>query len=507
MTATSVNDRSERDEQSALGTPQEPAGPEIAVSPPEAETPTEAAEPVAEPDVSEVASAPPSPAPGPRPGPLPGGHAKPGAPRPAPSPAAVAQHVTPHPAPRPATSDPRSHGRIDPDGTVWLITAAGERNIGSWHAGDAEEGLQHFVRRFEDLETEVVLLENRLSAGTGEASKTVGAARGLLEGLPDAAVIGDVDALEQRLSAIVESAQETSREAGAQKARQKAERTARKEELAVEAETIANESTDWKTAGDRMRTILDEWKSIRGVDRKVDDVLWKRYAKARDTFNRRRGSHFAQLDRDRSAARSAKEELVVEAEALSASTDWAQTSTAYRDLLTRWKAAGRASRDIDDALWARFKGAQDIFFAARSAADAALDEEFARNGEQKDVLLTELDAVDPGTDLEGARAALRRIRDQWDEIGKVPRNRMADLEGRLRAYEKRVRDATDAQWKRTDPEADARAEQFRERLAHLEDQLARAEAAGRAKDAAKLRPQVEQWRQWAEAAASAVADR
>lgn len=476
MTATSVNGRNEPDDESRAS------------------------------DAPETAATPPTPAP--RPGPVPGAHAKPGPPRPAPSPAAIAQHVAPHPvAPRPASSDPHRHGRVDPDGNVWLISAAGERQIGSWHAGDAEEGLAHFVRRFEDLETEVVLLENRLAAGTGDASKTVGAARGLLDGLPEAAVIGDVDALEQRLTAIVESAQETSREAGAQKARQKAERTARKEELALEAETIAAESTDWKVAGDRMRTILDEWKSIRGLDRKVDDGLWKRYAKARDTFNRRRGSHFAQLDRDRSTARGVKEELVTEAEALSSSTDWAHTSTAYRELLTRWKAAGRASRDVDDALWARFKGAQDVFFSARSAADAALDEEFARNGEQKSVLLGELEAVDPRGDLEAARAALRRIQDQWDEIGKVPRNRMADLEGRLRAYEKRVREASDAQWKRSDPEADARAEQFRERLAHLEDQLARAEAAGRAKDADKLRPQVEQWRQWTQAATSAVAER
>lgn len=506
MTASSVNGRSEHSEVPDSGLSPEPETSRQQTSEPQAEPSTQAPPSPSAAEPSEPGPAAPSPS-APSPSTLPGAHAKPGPHRAAPSPAAVARHVTPHPATRPAVSDPRRHGRIDADGSVWLITAAGERNIGSWHAGDAEEGFQHFVRRFEDLETEVALLENRLSAGTGEAAKTVAAARGLLDGLPEAAVIGDIDALERRLTAIVESAQEVSREAGAQKARQKVERTARKEELAAEAETIAAESTDWKTAGDRMRTILDEWKSIRGVDRKVDDTLWKRYAKARDTFNRRRGSHFAQLDRDRSSARAAKEELVVEAEALSASTDWAHTSTAYRELLTRWKAVGRASRDVDDALWARFKGAQDVFFAARSAADAAQDEQFARNGEQKAALLVELEAVDPGADLEAARGALRRIRDQWDDIGKVPRNRMADLEGRLRAYEKRVRDAGEVQWRRTDPEADARAEQFRERLAHLEDQLARAEAAGRAKDADKLRPQVEQWRQWTEAAASSVADR
>ena len=57
--------------------------------------------------------------------------------------------------------------------------------------------------------------------------------------------------------------------------------------------------TQWKTAGDRLRMILDEWKTISGLDRKTDDALWKRYSAARETFNRRRGSHFADLDRER----------------------------------------------------------------------------------------------------------------------------------------------------------------------------------------------------------------
>ena len=35
-----------------------------------------------------------------------------------------------------APSDPHQFGRVDDDGTVWLISSAGERTIGSWQAGD-----------------------------------------------------------------------------------------------------------------------------------------------------------------------------------------------------------------------------------------------------------------------------------------------------------------------------------------------------------------------------------
>ena len=114
-------------------------------------------------------------------------------------------------------------------------------------------------------------------------------------------------------------------------------------------------------------TILDEWKTISGLDRKTDDALWKRYSAARETFNRRRGSHFADLDRERAGARQAKEGLCERAEELADSTDWGATGAAFRDLLAEWKAAGRAAKDVDDALWQRFKAAQDTFFSARNA--------------------------------------------------------------------------------------------------------------------------------------------
>ena len=441
-----------------------------------------------------------APAPRPVPGPGRGPRPKPHAIKPGPDPA----HA--HPQVHPVTSDPSKFGRVDDDGTAWVKTAEGERKIGSWQAGDAAEGLAHFGRRFDDLATEVALLEARLEAGTGDARKTKAAATTLSESLPTAAVIGDVDSLAARLTAIIEHSDEAAAHAREEKERVRHEHTERKEQLCAEAEQISAESTQWKAAGDRLREILDEWKTIRGVDRKVDDTLWKRYSKAREAFNRRRGAHFAELDRDRAAAKTHKEELVTRAEALSDSTDWGPTAAAFRDLLAEWKAAGRAPREADDALWKKFKGAQDVFFAARNAAASERDAEFEDNAVAKEELLRKAKNIDPSHDVDGARAALRDLQEKWDGIGKVPRDRMHDLEDKLRAIEKRVREAADSQWRRTDPEAVARAAQFRERVNQFEEQAARAEAAGKKRDAEKALAQAKQWREWAEAAEGAVSN-
>jgi hypothetical protein len=303
------------------------------------------------------------------------------------------------------------------------------------------------------------------------------------------------------LSAIAEQAYVSAQEDRARRDEHRAAQTARKEALAVEAEEIASNSTQWKAAGDRMREVLEEWRTITGLDRKTDDALWKRYSAARETFNRRRGSHFAELDRERVGARQAKEGLCERAEELADSTDWGPTGATFRDLLTQWKAAGRASKEVDDALWARFKGAQDKFFSARNAVNAERDAEFDTNADAKQALLAQAEAIDV-SDPDAARAAMRAIGDKWDAIGKVPRERGAELERRLRVVEKKVRDAASTGW--TDPEAQARADQFRIRAEQYEQQAAKAEASGRTKDAEQARANAAQWREWAVAAVEAL---
>nr|WP_308283188.1 DUF349 domain-containing protein [Pseudonocardia nigra] len=405
-----------------------------------------------------------------------------------------------------ASADPGRWGRVDAEGTIYVRTADGERMVGSWQAGAPEEGLAHFARRFDDMLTEVELLAARLTAGGGDPKNALSSAKTLRDALPDATVVGDVVGLAARLDELVQQAEQA---VGAARSARDAQRTAaiaRKEALAAEAETLAAEATQWKQAGDRLKAILDEWRTIRGIDRKTDEQLWKRFSKAREGFNRRRGSHFADLDRQRSAAKARKEELVLEAEKLSDSDDWGPTAARFRDLMAEWKAAGRAQKDADDALWQRFRTAQDAFFARRSETFAERDAEFAANAEAKKALLLEAEKIDT-SDPTAARAALRAVQERWEEIGKVPRDDIRPLEARLRAVEEKVREAADRQWRRTDPEAEARVAQFRERVSQFEAQAEKARAAGDTRRAEQAQNQADQWREWLATAEQAVQQR
>lgn len=406
----------------------------------------------------------------------------PAAPHPAP-PASIGAVPAPPAVPAAAAASGESapasdFGWIDAEGTVFVKTKDGSRAVGSWQAGSADEGLHHFQRRYDDLVTEVELLEARLQGGMSDAAHTRSSAERLRESLAEAAVVGDLDALAVRLDALIEASSAKADEQKVAKARAREEATARKQALVAEAEEMANNSTQWKAAGDRLRDILIEWKTIRGVDRKTDTELWRRYAAARDGFSRRRGSHFAGLDAQRKQIQGTKEQLVAEAQALAESTDWQATANRLKQLMNDWKTAGRAPREAEEQLWKRFRAAQDTFFANRSTTFSERDAELKENQTKKEALLAEAERIDPQSDLRGAQAAMRDVQARWDDIGRVPREAVAQLDRRLRAVEERVRVATDVEWRRGSVESNPLLGQMREQVAKAEKQLERARTQG-----------------------------
>jgi len=388
-------------------------------------------------------------------------------------------------------------GRIAEDGTVYVRTAAGERAIGSWKAGPPDEGLAFYQRKYDDLAAEVSVLEGRLGTDSVDPKAVAAAARKLKESLPGAAVIGDLDALDARLDKVLGRVDERLAERAAVRAEAAAAAVAAKTALVEEAERLST-SGEWRATGDRFRAIVDEWKTIR-IDRKTDSELWERLSTARREFDHRRRAHFADLDRQRDEAAGRKEALVREAEKLTESTEWGPTARRFKELMAQWKAAGRASRETDDELWARFKAAQDTFFTRRSEVFSARDAEQRANLEAKEALVAEAESLDPDSDLEGARKRLRSIHDRWEKVGHVPRDAIAALDRRLAAVEERVRDAGAARRPITVTESPL-VIRLRESVAKLESRLARARESGDERLARETEESLSTQRQWLEQA-------
>jgi Domain of Unknown Function (DUF349) len=373
-------------------------------------------------------------------------------------------------------------GRVDTDGTVYVRTADGERVIGSWAAGSPEEALEFFRRKFQSLETEVTLIEQRMSSTEIAPAQAQATVQRLLRTCADANALGDLEGLRTRLEALTTAVDQRREEVKAAREHARSEARDTKERIVDEAEHIAAEATHWKASGERMAELLEEWKAAPHADRAVEAVLWKRLSAARNAFTKRRKAYFASLEAERETVRARKEKLVVEAEALADSTDWGPTTSVYRELMRQWKEAGRAGREAEAELWKRFRDAQDKFFAARTEVFAAKETELRSHATVKEQLLAEAQTLLPVTDARAAKTSLRGIQERWEHAGPVPRDMREQLEAGLRRVEDAVRKAEETQWRRSNPEALARAEgtvnQLRAAITSLEGQLARARERG-----------------------------
>ncbi|WP_245634607.1 DUF349 domain-containing protein [Janibacter limosus] len=438
------------------------------------------------------------------------------APRPsAPSPAALARMaprppVTPGPDVPAITTDhsaSAAFGRVDEEGKVYVTDGEGEREVGSYPGATPEQALQYFARKYDELFASASLLRQRLDVPDVSAKEIGDGLKSLREHAQEPNVVGDLPALSALITELEEGLTAKRQVESAQRAEAKKVAGAEREAIVAEAETIAAqpiEKVQWKQSTARMRALLDEWKSHqRGkvrLDKDVESALWQRFSKARNGFDKARRSHFAHLEVSRGEVKSAKEDLVAQAERLSTSTDWNATAGAFKRLMDEWRRAGRAGRNDDDKLWERFRSAQDAFFNAKDAEVAKEDEANRGNLEAKEAILAEAQALLPIKDLDKTKAALRGIQDRWEAAGKVPRADVARMEKGMQRVEQAVRELEDKKWSNTNPELSARASsmviQLEAKVAELREDADAAEAKGNASRAATLREQLDAQQAW-----------
>jgi hypothetical protein len=389
--------------------------------------------------------------------------------------------------------DPSQFGRVAEDGTVFVRTTEGEKPVGSYPGKTADEALAYFVRKFEAVASEVALTAARITSGAMVPQDAYEAVKKLRIQVRELNGVGDLAALAQSVEQI-EPLIEGHREAyEAKKSAEAAVKAARREQILVEKEKIVVEaeslalSENWKSTGDRLKTLLEEWKAAPRLDKKSDADFWKRFSASRNKFDKRRRTHFAALEATTAVVTEAKKQIIEEAEKLATSTDWVATARRFKALMDAWKAAGRGKKNDDAKLWARFKAAQDQFFAAKNADLEKREVSMAANLAKREELIVQIEALVPFTDVKSAKNSLRELMRSWEKIGITHRDKRAAFDARVSAVENAIKEAEAEIWRKTDPSAKARAAEVVKQLSEsIESYLkaaAKAEAAGNAKKA------------------------
>lgn len=395
-------------------------------------------------------------------------------------------------------------GRVDDDGTVYVREGTDWRAVGQYPDGTPEEALAYYARKYADLAGEVTLLEQRFKRAGASAQGLRQTAKTLAGRIDGAAAVGDLGALQARVSALTDQLAEASVEEQAAEKEATAQAVAEREAIVEKAEALAArdpQSVQWKQATAEMAELFAAWQQHQSSGHRVPrgraQELWKRFRDARGTLEKHRREFFAGLDAQHKDARDRKTRLVERAEALKGEDD----IPAYRSLLDEWKASGRAGRKADDALWGRFKAAGDALFAARAEQHAATAAESEPKIAEKTELIAEAAEIVAIEDAAQARAKLTTLQRRWDEIGRVfPRERERALEDALRTHEQSLKAREDAKWKKENPERRARAgsmaRQLEDAIAALEGELAHAQETGDTAAIARIEGELETRRSW-----------
>ena len=412
--------------------------------------------------------------------------------------------------------DPSAFGRVGEDGTVYVRTSAGEKPVGSYPGKTSEEALAYFVRKFEMLAAEIALLAARITSGALVPSDAYLAVKKLRDQVKDLNAVGDLEALAasvEQIEPLIEGHRE------AYEAKKAAENEAKKirleqiliekEKIVAEAETLAL-SESWKVTGDRLKVLLDEWKSAPRLDKTSDADLWKRFSSSRNKFDKRRRTHFAALEAVHSVVSEAKKAIINEAELLATSTQWVPTAKRFKTLMDAWKASGRGKPSDDAKMWARFKAAQDQFFAAKNADLEKRDSTMATNLIKREELVVLIEALVPISNLDDAKKALREHLNSWGKIGMTHRDKRASLDARVHAVESLVKEAEAQHWRKSDPAAKARAaevvKQLRESIENYEKIAAKSQALGNTKKAQESTESAEARKVWLADAQKSLAE-
>ncbi|WP_430592916.1 DUF349 domain-containing protein [Humidisolicoccus flavus] len=398
-------------------------------------------------------------------------------------------------------------GRVDESGTVFVREGETWREVGQYPGASSEEALAYFTRKFQDLAGQVVLLEQRSKAGANP-SDIDKAAKKLLEAVNGANAVGDLAALTARLDVLHSKLGELSQQQQAEVEAARSEAIAERTALVEQVEALAAQDpkrTQWKATSQQLDAHFATWqehqKNGPRLPKATADALWARFRTARQTIESNRRAHFSELDAQGKQVRERKQAIIERAQALA--PKGADGIPAYRSLLDEWKAAGRAGRKADDALWASFKAAGDVLYDAKSQIVEAENEEYTENLTAKQAILADAAPILKESDRVKAREALTAIQRRWDAVGKVPRDSVRSVEDQLRKIETHVKQLEDSHWANSNPERKARsaglAGQLEDAIAQLEEELNGASAA-RAKE---IEAELATKRQWLEIAQAA----
>jgi hypothetical protein len=275
----------------------------------------------------------------------------------------------------------------------------------------------------------------------------------------------------ERLERAVAALEEKEHEHQHVRVKQEQDNLRRLQQLCRQVEILAAAEQVTLKAGDRalrdIRTALEQRVPLPSKKDRQD--IHERLERARAVIGPRVQELRDADEWQRFANLTVQEELCREMETLKTEENAEAASRRMRELQARWKDVALAPRTQGEAMWRRFKDAQDEIFKRTASFFAAQQAERSENLTKKQALAERADALASSTDWVRTASQMQALQAEWKTIGPVSR-------GQEKAVWERFRGACDRFFTRRQDDLKRRKDEWASNLERKEALCVQAEA-------------------------------
>jgi hypothetical protein len=157
-----------------------------------------------------------------------------------------------------------------------------------------------------------------------------------------------------------------------------------------------------------------KWKQEGFSGKSKEDTLWEEFSNLTETIRQKTNTYFEALKDENAKVEQVKMALIEKADKLKTSTDWKNTTEAFKKLQREWKKSGKTQYKKDQELWNTFRSACDTFFDAKKHFYNTMDERQAEHLKEKNSLAEKIATC-------SSKDEFIQLVQEWQAVGYVPK--------------------------------------------------------------------------------------
>ena len=180
--------------------------------------------------------------------------------------------------------------------------------------------------------------------------------------------------------------------------------------------------TYWQNSIKRVEELRSEFLKTGSVPRKLSNNNWNDFKATLRGFNTTKNNYYKSLKGSQQQNLDEKLKLIQTAKDNMLSEDWDLAVALFKKLQEDWKKIGHVPKSMTNKIWDEFRDACNTFFNNYREKSSASTDNWKENYKLKKDILEELKTI---SNDEGSIEKIEAIKTSWNNIGKVPRDKMA----------------------------------------------------------------------------------